>query len=137
MKFALTILMLAVSTAMQAAPAVTPQAAAAQVRDGAAVLVDVREESELRAAGLAEPAAWIATSAIEGRTDTYKNFIAQLNPDKAVIIYCRSGRRAEAAAEHLTGLGFRTFNMGGFDDWVAAGLPVRQFTPPEPKKTLH
>lgn len=45
-----------------------------------------------------------------------------------VLVYCRSGRRSEAAAAILDGIGFRTYNMkGGIMAWTSAGKCVTKY----------
>ena len=50
---------------------------------------------------------------------------AQLDKDRPVMVYCRSGRRSAAAAKVLDGLGFTTYNLkGGILAWTDAGKKV-------------
>ncbi|WP_425442612.1 rhodanese-like domain-containing protein [Rubrivirga marina] len=52
--------------------------------------------------------------------------LAVLDPARPVVVYCRSGQRAERAAQVLAGLGFADlYNAGGYEALAAAGLPVR------------
>lgn len=95
------------------------------LQNGFAVLVDVREEPELKA-GLAEPALWMPTSKIESNSEEWKNLVKSLPKDKQIIFYCAGGSRAQDAAETLAKQGFRTANMGGFEDWQKTGLPTRE-----------
>lgn len=92
-----------------------------------AVLVDVREEEELRASGLAEGALWMPTSKMAEDNPDWAAFKSKLPKDKKVILYCRSGNRSGRVAEFLRCEGFDTENMGGFSAWLAAGLPVKKF----------
>lgn len=102
---------------------ISPQGARAMVERGEAILLDVREAEEVRD-GMAEGAFWLPMSVINEQGPEYHRFIANLDRGKAVIVYCASGRRAGKFVEHLRDLGFDAFNMGGFDDWVNAGLPA-------------
>lgn len=45
---------------------------------------------------------------------------------RQIIFYCHSGRRAGLAAALARELGYQSANMGGYADWVEAGLPTRQ-----------
>lgn len=110
-----------------AVESISPAKASELVRQGAAELIDVRERSEIEAKGIATPALWLATSEVTGRTQRYSEFVKQLDPKRKLIFYCVSGRRAAQVAEHFSTLRFQTLNMGGFDDWVKANLPVRAF----------
>jgi rhodanese-related sulfurtransferase len=50
---------------------------------------------------------------------------ATLDPDRPVIVYCRSGARSAMATDALRQAGYDAHNMtGGLLDWVAAGLPI-------------
>jgi rhodanese-related sulfurtransferase len=44
---------------------------------------------------------------------------AQLDPDKALMIYCRSGKRSQKASEKLKAMGFKKIYdlEGGFRNW--------------------
>jgi rhodanese-related sulfurtransferase len=104
---------------------ISPAVAAQQMKEGKAVLVDVRERGELDA-GMAEGAHWYPTSSIQADPAAYQKFIAALPPDQTVVFYCAVGGRAGAAAEIASkDVGRKAANLGGFKDWKAAGLPVK------------
>lgn len=105
---------------------VEPAEAAKLVEDGQAILLDVREESELKASGKAAPAEWLAKSHVDARSATYKKFLMEHDKALPIIVYCRSGQRSGVVARHFESLGFKTMNMGGFDGWVDAKLPVER-----------
>lgn len=105
---------------------IAPKEAFQAVQSGSAILVDVRELSELVPSGKAALAQHLPKSSIDSKNAGYKNFLSSTSKDKLVIFYCRSGKRAEAAAEVFSKIGYSTKNMGGFQDWVDAGLPVQQ-----------
>jgi len=107
---------------------VTPAAAAQLVADGKAVLVDIREPAEWAEAGVATPAVLLPKSDFDGDKKQWKDFLAKVG-DKQIILYCRSGRRAEAVGQALAAEGKSVANAGGMKDWVAAGLPVREAKP--------
>jgi rhodanese-related sulfurtransferase len=107
---------------------ITAQQADEALKAGQAVLVDVREADELQAEGIAVPALWLATSEIADGTEKSRKFIESLPRDKLIVIYCKAGVRAGRFAEQLTGLGFNTSNLGGFNDWTAAKLPTKKWT---------
>ena len=95
------------------------------IRNDFAVLVDVREDDEIKS-GMAAPARWFPTSKIEADDPSWKEFVSKLPKDKQIVFYCAAGVRAGQAAAKLAGQGFKVGNMGGFKDWKAAGLPVKQ-----------
>ena len=108
-----------------AAENVTSQQAYNEVKAHSAILVDVREGSEIRESGMAEPALWLATTDIDARGQGYQDAVRQWPRDKKIIFYCRSGRRSGLAADHFASLGFVTLNAGTFTAWKNAGLPVK------------
>jgi len=107
---------------------ITPAAAAQLVADGKAVLVDIREPAEWAEAGVAAPAVLLPKSDFDGDKHQWKDFLAKVG-DKQIILYCRSGRRAEAVGQALAAEGRAVANAGGMKDWVAAGLPTREAKP--------
>lgn len=109
------------------APRVTPEDAYAAAMTNRAILVDVREKSEIMETGMADLAVWLPMSDIESRSASYSEAIKKWPREQKVMFYCRSGRRSEIAAEHFAGKGFRSFNAGSFDDWKKAGLPTKPF----------
>jgi rhodanese-related sulfurtransferase len=113
------------SSQTNAATALSPRDAYMAVISGIAILVDVREQSEITETGMAAPAQWLATSEIDARSDAYEKAVQGWDRSKDLIFYCRSGKRAEKAADHFSTLGFRTFNAGSFQAWKDAGLPVK------------
>ena len=85
-------------------------------------LVDCREPYEWNA-GRVEGAVHIPLNAIMAGEG------AELDPDKPVVVVCRSGNRSELAALMLQARGFQAFNLeGGMEEWERQGLP---FTTPQ------
>lgn len=112
------------SSVVFAVEKMTPSQANDQVKTGSAVLFDVREADELKAEGKAAPALWLPKSSVDTKDESFHKTLKDLSKSKLVIMYCRSGKRAQVVAEEFEKLGFKTANMGGFDGWKAAGLPV-------------
>jgi rhodanese-related sulfurtransferase len=108
----------------QGATAITPKDAAAAVAAGTAILVDVREHTELQETGKARPAKWLATTEIQAKGPLYQAAASTWSKTTTVIFYCRSGNRSGKAADHFQSLGFKTLNAGAFQAWKDAGLPV-------------
>lgn len=104
---------------------ITPMEAMGEVRNDFAVVVDVREPSELTD-GMAQPAQNMPMSKIEANDPAWQEFKNNLPKDKLVVFYCAKGGRAGKVAESLAQEGYRTANMGGFEDWTAAGLPTKK-----------
>lgn len=83
-----------------------------------ALLVDVREPSELAETGK-------LAGAVNRPSSTFARQAESLPKDRPIILYCRSGRRSAIAGEMLTSLGFtRVYNLGGFEAAAQAGLPT-------------
>ena len=96
---------------------------AAQVReayDSGATFVDVRTDAEW-SAGHLERAVHLPVADVDARAAA-----ALPKNDQPIVLYCASGRRAEAAAESLRRLGYTqvTAMIGGYADLKAAGFPV-------------
>jgi hydroxyacylglutathione hydrolase len=54
------------------------------------------------------------------------NHLAELDPTRAVVVYCAGGYRSSVAASLLRAHGFDRVAdiLGGFDAWRSAHLPV-------------
>lgn len=88
------------------------------VRDGDAVLVDVRSDREF-AAGRAEDVRHL------DHADVLKGARPQLAKDETIYVYCRSGRRAAEVERILERDGWTDVtSIGGLRDWQAAGGAV-------------
>jgi rhodanese-related sulfurtransferase len=106
-------------------PAISPQDAFERLRDGGAVVLDVREptEWETHIAGAVQ----IPRGILEAKADpTSPRHDPALDPGRQIIVYCRSGARSVLAAVTLTELGFTdVVNLaGGITAWKEAGLPT-------------
>lgn len=85
-----------------------------------AQMLDVRTKEEWNEGHL--KGAKLVTVTEAGFLDKAK---AALDPKKAVVVYCRSGRRSAIAAEQLRAAGFMVYDMqGGITAWMAAGKPI-------------
>ena len=93
---------------------ITPRALAERVHRGDAIeLIDVREPYEWRIARI-DGARLIPL----GKLD---RALAEISPDRDVVLYCHHGSRSRMAAEFLVERGFRrVWNLtGGIDRWSA------------------
>jgi rhodanese-related sulfurtransferase len=95
----------------------TPQDVAQLLTRDDVQLIDVRQPHEHEAGRIAGgrliPLAELPAEA------------ATLDPDRPVIVYCRSGARSAMATDALNQAGFDAHNMsGGMLEWMAAGLPM-------------
>jgi rhodanese-related sulfurtransferase len=107
-------------------PAITPAEAKELVRAKGALLVDVRDGTEVRASGKAKGAVAVSRGLLEFRADpTSASHDPAFRTDRTIILYCGSGGRAALAGKTLRELGFMDVrNLGGFKEWVAAGGEV-------------
>ncbi len=94
----------------------TPEEFAASILLEGAQLVDVRTSTEFEA-GHIEGAVNINFQA----SRFLEQVEAQLDKDRPVLLYCRSGRRSASAAEKMESAGFKQLVdlQGGFIAWEA------------------
>jgi rhodanese-related sulfurtransferase len=91
---------------------------ASALREGGAVVLDVREPSE-----------WV-TGHIHGATlvplGQLPNRLAEVPRDRTVVVVCHSGNRSAQARDLLLAAGYPSVTSisGGMTAWLAAGLPV-------------
>jgi rhodanese-related sulfurtransferase len=104
-----------------------PEAAAQAVAAGA-LLVDTRYEAQRRAGGEIPGAISIERNHLEWRLDpaSPSRIPEATDHSKLVIVICQQGYSSSLAAVSLQDLGYvqATDVIGGFEGWVAAGLPV-------------
>jgi rhodanese-related sulfurtransferase len=122
----LSLLLPAVAALAAEVPRLTATEAAALLKQGQAVLVDVREPSEWKDTGVAAPAELLAKSDFDGPKAAWAPFLKSVGKDKTLLLYCRSGNRSGKIAEALAAQGYKVVNAGSLKDWAAAGLPVRR-----------
>ena len=104
---------------------VSPEDTSAQVSAGA-VLLDVRETEECQH-GHIDGSVQIPRGVLESFADPAgPHHPAALDPDRRVIVACRSGARAALAAVTLQTMGYADVAVldGGLVAWQDAGLPV-------------
>jgi rhodanese-related sulfurtransferase len=98
------------------------------VHDGA-VLIDIRSEVQRASDGLMPGAIFHPRNVLEWRCDPSSGYDdPQLSGDfrRRIVLVCDEGYQSSLAAATLQDLGFvrATDLVGGFQAWVAAGLPV-------------
>lgn len=97
------------------------------ISDAEVQLLDVRTETEF-AEGHIEG----ALLADVKRDDFIDVAQAQLDKQRPVAVYCRSGRRSLTACDLLSAAGFTVYNLKtGIIGWQEAGLPVVNQHPTE------
>jgi len=104
-------------------PRISASGAAAKLKSGEAVLVDVREPGEWLS-GVAAPAKLLPMSDLNHERRQWKTFLSE-NKGKLIIVYCASGMRSGSVCAKLKKEGHQVANLGGFGSWSGAGLPTR------------
>lgn len=93
------------------APLVDVTDAARRFRQGEAILLDVREASELARVRV-EGALHIPMREVPAR-------MGELPKDRPILVMCHHGGRSQAVADWLAPKGFRVENVaGGIDAWA-------------------
>ncbi|HVZ07988.1 rhodanese-like domain-containing protein [Rhodopila sp.] len=117
-----------IEAARAVVPTITPRDAAELVKTKGAVIVDIRDGTEIAASGKVQGALAISRGLLEFKADpdlpTYEK---ALQKDKPVILYCGSGGRAALAGKTLHDMGYTDVrNAGGFKDLVGGGWAVEK-----------
>ena len=94
-----------------------PERVAELVSSGEAELVDVRTDGEYEAGHVAG-ARHVPFEELTARS-------AELDSERPLVLYCRSGGRSGAAAQAFNASGWETHTMaGGLLEWAERGLPL-------------
>lgn len=116
------VLMAACAAPVATAPSmVAPSEINARLADAGTeyILLDVRTQGEWENDGHIEGATLIPIEELSGRLGELPD------QDAEIVVYCRSGNRSNQAANLLAGAGYTNiYDMGGINDWKAAGYPV-------------
>jgi rhodanese-related sulfurtransferase len=106
----------------------TPAQALAAVERGDAVVVDIREEERRLADGRVAAAVEIDRNVLEWRCAPESEWRDERvsDPERIVVVMCNEGFQSSLAAATLRRLGLKraTDMDGGFQRWLADGLPV-------------
>jgi rhodanese-related sulfurtransferase len=92
--------------------AFTPKEAYQLAKEGKAILIDVREESEIKE-GMIDLAISFPLSKIENDPN-WKNEFIQLTKGREIYLYCRSGARSGRVKGILKENKIESENLGGF-----------------------
>ena len=116
---------------LEAANAAVPKISgkeAQELMSKGALLVDVRDGTELAATGKAAGAIHIPRGLLEFKADpTAPTADKNFSTDKTVILHCASGGRAALAGKLLKDMGYtRVYNLGGLKDLIDAGGKVEK-----------
>ena len=109
-------------------PTISAEEAAALVKTKGAVVVDIRDGTEVAASGKVQGALAISRGLLEFKADPdLPTHEKALQKDTPVILYCASGGRAALAGKLLRDMGYSDVrNAGGFKDLVAGGWAVEK-----------
>ncbi|SIT93598.1 rhodanese-like domain-containing protein [Pontibacter indicus] len=85
------------------------------------ILVDVRTPAEFEAGHLDK------TQHADFLSGEFEKEMPTWDKDKVYYLYCASGNRSGKAAKLMEEAGFKkVYNIGGYQDLKAAGLPVKE-----------
>ncbi len=104
-----------------------PEQVAAEVEQGDAVLVDLREPQELEATGMIPGAIHAPRGMLEFYADPALPYHREeLQPDRRIILHCASGGRSALAAKTLKEMGYSNVAHldGGIKAWQEEGRPT-------------
>ena len=116
------------ATANASVPRISPKEASDLIARGDALVVDVRDGTELQSSGKVQGAKHVARGMLEFRADPESPYYdSAFDRDKTVIVYCASGGRSALAGKTLQDLGYKDVrNLGGFKDWAESGGAVEK-----------
>ena len=113
------------AAANAAVPRLTPAQSKDMIAKGALV-IDVRDGTEVATTGKLKGAVHIARGSLEGRADPDSpSHNPALKRDQPVLLHCAGGGRAALAGKTLKEMGYtQVFNAGGFKELADAGIEV-------------
>lgn len=116
------------AAARAAVPMIAPGEVAALVADGKAVVVDVRDGTEVQASGKVKGARHVPRGLLEFKADPESPmYDPAFQREKTIVLYCASGGRSALAGKTLKDMGYSDVrNLGGFQDWVTSGGAVEK-----------
>jgi rhodanese-related sulfurtransferase len=121
-----------VAEAKQRVENLTVDQVAAELEQGDALLVDLREPGELAQQGAIPGAVHAPRGMLEFWADpTSAYHRAEFDPNRRVVLHCASGGRSALAADTLQQMGYTNVAHldGGFTAWKTAGRPVEDAPP--------
>jgi rhodanese-related sulfurtransferase len=112
------------SDANAAVPKISVDEARKLVTKEDALLVDVRDGTELAKTGKLKGATHVSRGTIEFRADTeIPSHDPQFRKDRPIVLYCASGGRSALAGKVLKDMGYtKVHNLGGFKDAADRGF---------------
>lgn len=109
-------------------PKITAAEAKAMIATGDALVVDVRDGTEVAASGKVAGAVAVSRGMLEFRADPESPYHdKRFDKAKPVILYCASGGRSALSGKTLKDLGYtKVYNLGAFKDWAESGGAVEK-----------
>jgi rhodanese-related sulfurtransferase len=108
----------------------TPEEVAKEI-EGGALIVDIREEEELRSEGRIPDAVSAPRGMLEFLVDPTSSYHREeFQPDRRIVLYCASGGRSALAADTMQRMGYsQVAHMdGGLKAWKEQGRLVEHET---------
>lgn len=101
-----------------------PEAATLLQTTPGLVIVDLREDWEIRKFGRISGSVWVDAL----NDERLQKGLAALDPQKPHLLYCALGGRSRQVAATLAARGFTQLHLlsGGLEAWLAAGQPVEK-----------
>ena len=106
-----------------------PDEAAAELRSGQALLVDIRETEERVESGTIPGAIHAPRGMLEFAADpTSAYYRPEFDPGRRTILFCASGGRSALAADALQALGYAdvAYLKGGLKAWRESGFAIEE-----------
>jgi rhodanese-related sulfurtransferase len=109
-------------------PKVTPDEARKLVAERNALVVDVRDTTEIQAGGKVKGALHVPRGMLEFRADPESPYHDKsFSKDRTIILYCASGGRSALSGKTLKDLGYdQVYNLGAFKDWAESGGAIEK-----------
>ena len=116
------------AAANAAVPKISMEDARKLIAERNALVVDVRDSSELQAGGKVKGAVHVPRGMLEFRADSdMPSHDKAFSKDRPILLYCASGGRSALSGKLLKDFGYeQVFNLGGFKDWVEGGGDVEK-----------
>jgi rhodanese-related sulfurtransferase len=114
------------AAANEAVPRVSPDEVRRLQAEENALVVDVRDGTEVAKTGKIKGAVAVSRGLLEFKADPEAaTHDPAFSTDRPVIVYCASGGRSALAGKTLKEMGYaRVYNLGGFKDASEGGLEV-------------
>ncbi len=116
-----------VAEAKQRVENLTPDQVSAELAQGDALLVDLRESNEREQNGVIPGAVHAARGMLEFYADPSSPYHREeFSPDRRIIFHCASGGRSALAADTVHQMGYKNVAHldGGFKAWKESGQAV-------------